>query len=206
MAQYILTPTEVSYTSNLVPQGSETGNSIVGNALSNTIIGNSFNDFIFGNDGNDTLEGDGGNDVLIGGNGNDLLRGELGNDTLFGEAGDDLLNGGSGTDILYGGTGNDTYFYLKSDGGIDIINDSKSPTGTPGFGGGTDTLQFGDILGADIRFVPINNDLYITDVFDLQDGFINTGVKIEDFFSGGQNVVEFIIGSDNSGYDLSSFV
>jgi hypothetical protein len=206
MAAYTFTPTQVSYTSTLIPQGAETGNAIYGNGLNNTIVGNDYIDFLFGYNGNDILYGRGGNDTLIGGNGGDTLYGEAGNDLLLGEAGNDFLNGGFGTDTLYGGTGNDTYYYSKFNGGIDVINDSKSPTGTPGFGGGTDTLLFGDILGVDIRFVTINNDLYITDIFDLQDNMINTGVKIENFFLGGQNVVEYIIGSDNTGYDLSSFI
>lgn len=206
MASITLTEGNDTYVSDLVPTGSETANSIHALGGDDNITGNGFVDFIFGGAGNDTLNGAGGDDTLVGGIGNDVLIGGSGADLLLGEDGNDTLYGGTGADRLWGGTGNDGYVYFKSDGGIDDVNDDKSPTGQTGFGGGTDTLQFGDVLGADLRLFQIGNDLYVTDVVDVADGFIDTGVRIEDFFSGGNNVVEFVIGSDGVGFDLSAYV
>jgi len=207
MATYTLPPNEHFYESNLVPTGGETANSIHGNSGNDTIIGNQYNDWIFGNDGHDQLYGEGGNDFLLGGAGNDLLSGGIGNDSLLGGDGDDDLHGGAGADRLWGGAGDDYYFYSMSDGGdIDTINDDLSPTGSPGAGGGTDALFMDDVLYADIRFAVIGNDLYVTNAIDELDGDVDFGVKIEDFFSGGNNVIEYIVGSDGYYYDLSSYV
>lgn len=195
-----------TYVSTLVPTGGETGNAIYANGGNDNITGNGYVDYIYGGTGNDTLSGAGGDDVLVGGTGNDVLIGGSGADLLLGEDGADTLYGGTGADRLWGQTGNDTYIAYKSDGGIDTINDDKSPTGQTGYGGGNDSFQLADVLGADLRLIQIGNDLYVTDAADTADGFINTGVRIEDFFLGGNNVIESVYGSDYVGYDLSSFV
>ncbi|SOC24677.1 calcium-binding protein [Thalassospira xiamenensis] len=209
MAVYTLEPGQTSYTSNLVPSGAETGNAIYGNGLDNNITGNQYNDTIFGNDGDDYLRGEGGNDTLVAGNGNDRLDGGSGTDILFGQDGNDILYGGSGSDTLWGGLGNDRYEYAKSDGGIDTINDDKSPTGQTGYGGGaTDVIIFADVDVQDIFLAADGNDLLITDAADAADGIMHTGVRVEDFFLGGDNVIERVYGNDlTDGYwDLTGLV
>ncbi len=209
MAQHIMGPTEVNYTSTLVPTGQETGNSIVGNDLDNTITGNGYVDIITGNGGDDVLYGMGGNDMLIGGDGNDQLYGGSGDDFLSAGDGMDVLVGGTGADTMYGGANNDQYYYATSDnasGEFDTINDDKSNAGNTGYGGGTDVLTFTDVTGANLRLYQIGNDLYVTDAADVADGYINEGVIIEDFFSGGNNVIDYIVGSDGAGYDMTGYI
>ncbi|WP_417260867.1 MULTISPECIES: calcium-binding protein [Alphaproteobacteria] len=209
MAAYTLTPNQISYESDLVPSGAETGNAIYGNGLDNSITGNGYNDTIFGYDGDDYLSGKGGNDTLVAGNGNDTLDGGSGADMLFGQDGNDVLYGGSGNDTLWGGVGDDQYLYVKADGGIDIINDDKSPTGQTGYGGGdTDIIVFADVDVQNIFLAIDGNDLLITDVADAADGIMNTGVRVEDFFLGGDNVIERVYGNDFAdGYwDLTGLV
>jgi hypothetical protein len=190
-------------TAGLVPRNGETGNKIAGLSGNDTILGSSYDDFIFGDNGNDYLNGRGGNDWIHGGSGNDTLLGDFGNDKLYGDVGDDLLYGGSGTDTLWGGAGSDNYIYYKSDGGIDTINDNKLPTGEPGGGDGSvDYLFMKDMKGGDIRLLRSGKDLLVTDAFDLRDGVMNIGVKVEDYFLGGNNKIEYIVGSDNIGYNL----
>jgi len=136
MAQAILTEYDDYYVSNLVPTGGETGNSILGLGGNDTIYGNGYVDIIVGGDGNDALYGMGGNDMLIGGTGNDTLIGGAGDDFISGESGSDVLYGGPCTDTLSGGADNVQYYYFKSVGGIDTINDDKSSAGVTGYGGG----------------------------------------------------------------------
>lgn len=191
----------------LKPTGGETGNRIDGFDGNDTILGSSYDDFIFGGNGNDSLSGRNGDDWIHGGRGNDTLFGDSGNDTLYGDVGDDLLYGGIGIDRLWGGAGSDKYYYSKSDGGIDTINDNKLPTGQPGGGDASiDYLFMKDVKGADIRFLRSGKDLLVTDVLDLRDGVMDTGVKIEDFFLGANYKIENVVGSDNMGYNLQALV
>ena len=83
---------------NLV--GSNSGDSLTGDALANALNGLG---------GNDTLNGGFGNDTLNGGFGNDTLNGGFGNDTLNGGFGNDLLVGGFGRDVMTGGGGFDRF-------------------------------------------------------------------------------------------------
>jgi len=207
MAQHILTEGNDVYVSNLVPTGSETANSILGLGGNDTITGNGYVDFIHGGTGNDTLNGMGGDDVLNGQEGDDVLDGGSGDDLVLGGDGNDVLYGGTGTDRLWGGTGNDHYVYNKSDGGIDTINDDKYPTGQTGGGGGTaDYFFFGEVAAADIRFYRSGDDMWVTDVADVADGVMDTGVILEDFFLGGNNVIERVYGGDNYYYDMTQFL
>lgn len=66
------------------------------------------NDFAVGSQTSDTLKGDAGDDCLAGLGGDDVLNGGDGSDTLYGGDGDDLLRGGDGNDRLSPGRGNDT--------------------------------------------------------------------------------------------------
>lgn len=78
-------------TANLILNGLE-GNDV--------LVGGSQGDFLDGGDGNDTLLGGAAGDRLVGGNGNDRLRGQGSFDTLGGGQGDDYLDGGPGGTVL----------------------------------------------------------------------------------------------------------
>ena len=80
-----------------------------------------------GSDHGDTLIGDAGDNVLAGGAGNDRLSGGAGDDTLYGYSdllfwrdGDDRLEGGAGADSLVGGQGDDTASYRDSDAPVKV--------------------------------------------------------------------------------------
>jgi Ca2+-binding RTX toxin-like protein len=62
------------------------------------IRGGAGNDTIVGTDSNETLYGDAGDDLIYGGGGADRFYGGDGNDTLDGQGGRDFIYGGSGTD------------------------------------------------------------------------------------------------------------
>lgn len=166
-----------------------------------TIYGSAYIDNLFGGDGNDTIYGNAGDDLIFGGNGNDTSYGGSGNDTILDAAGDDSLWGQAGNDTLWGGVGNDTYIFTAGDG-IDTINDDKSPTGAAGYGGGTDLLYFG-YNASQLYLFQSGNDFLITTIADASDGVMNEGVVIQDFFLGGNNVVEYLQTADNGVYDLT---
>lgn len=210
MAYDSLTTGNDVYYSHLVPSGSETGNAIYALAGNDYVQGNGYDDLIDGNAGNDTLLGMGGDDILLGGAGADNLQGGSGDDLLVGDNGasggtGDILYGGAGNDRMFGNVGNDTYNYRKSDGGFDTIADDWSASGVSGFGGGTDSLVFQDVLLTDLLFYQFGDDLIVTDVYDVADGYIDTGVEIMDFFLGGNNVIENVYGSNGSFYDISGW-
>ena len=195
--------------SNVAPNYAmgETAHSINGFSGNDTLIGSNLcTDFIDGGDGNDYCDGGAGDDFLLGGNGTDTLIGGIGNDTLNGQSGNDVLYGGAGSDQLWGGVGNDEYRHYLGDGGVDTINDDKSPTASTGYGGGTDTLRILDVSGNDLLFFMDGNNLLITDQFDINDGVFSDGVVIEDFFLGGNNVIEYAVGGDGIGYDLQQLL
>lgn len=195
------------FDSYLVRENGETGNIIHGRGGNDTIIGNGYPDVITGDSGNDWLEGGGGSDILVGGSGTDSLQGGNGDDFIHGGSESDSLYRGLGADTLYGGTGDDEYVFFRSDGSLDIINDDKSETTQPGYGGGVDYVWAGDIDAQDIRLVQNNSDLYISDVADLSDGTADRGVLVENFFLGGNNVVEYLIAADGTSYfDLASLI
>ncbi|ASF46924.1 beta strand repeat-containing protein [Methylovulum psychrotolerans] len=107
-----------------------------------TLNGLAGNDSLSGYGGNDSLIGGLGNDGLYGGDGNDTLDGGLGNDWLDGGDGNDTLNGGLGNDYLTGGLGDDTFLIAKNDGQDTLVDT-----------GGNDTVQFTDMVAADISHV-----------------------------------------------------
>lgn len=217
MATITLTENSDFYVSDLVPTGGETGNGIGGGGGDDTIFGNEFNDQILGGTGNDNLLGEAGDDTLIGGRGNDLLIGDTQNpqdnlfftrdDFLHGGDGNDILVSTLGNDVLYGGTGNDIYnIRIASDTSV-IINDDKSETGQSGFGGGdNDILQVSNITGNELNFFNFGGDLFITTFEDSADFVLDNFAIVEDFFLGGDNLIETIIGSDGVGFDTSSWV
>ena len=108
-------------------QGTNRGDTLIGNMNANNLLGAGGNDFLYGGVGKDTLDGgdnndnlfgEGDDDTLKGGNGNDSLYGGDGFDSLVGGANDDSLDGGLKDDSLYGGAGNDT---LWGGAGVDYM-------------------------------------------------------------------------------------
>lgn len=230
MGTMFLTSGDDVYYSDLIPSGGADYNYISGAGGNDYIVGNGYTDIIVGGTGNDTIGGEGGTDALngndgddslFGGDGNDTLNGDDGNDGLYGNDDNDVLIGGDGTDTLHGGTGedvlhggdgNDIYVSYFSDGGIDTIAEFAigEPAEISYGGGGTDQLNILDCTGAElyVRQDPNNNDnLIVTSQDDMLDnGVMDSGVKILNFFAGGDHVIEYIVGSDGAYYDLTSYV
>lgn len=196
----------IDFTTAPAPSGGATSHFAWGKQGHDTIRGSNFDDLIFGELGDDTLYGNGGDDLLSGGDGNDFNYGGAGNDALYDGAGNDLLDGGSGNDTLWAGLGNDTYIHQVG-GGIDIINDNKSASGAVGYGGGEDTLKVG-YTNANLEILAdtTNNNLYITSSTDWADGVMNEGIIIEDFFLGGDYVIERLETSNFVNIDLTDFL
>ncbi|MDZ3837144.1 MAG: hypothetical protein U0S49_07190 [Rhodospirillales bacterium] len=193
--------------SHLVPENGETGNIIHGRGGNDIIIGNDYPDVITGDSGSDRIEGRGGNDILVGGAGADTLQGDGGNDFIHGGSENDTLYGGSGSDTLYGGTGNDSYRSYIADGSLDIVNDDKSEAGQPGYGSGLDHLWVRDAPLDELWLVQDGDDLQVTDSSDVADGYADNGILMEDFFLGGDNVIERLYGADGSIYfDLTLLI
>ena len=114
-----------SYTANVVFNGGEGDDTLIGGSGNDVANGGAGNDSIFTGAGtdlihagigddfvdagsdDDTVFGEDGDDVLIGGSGNDFLNGNGGSDTITGEDGNDTLLGGSHRDSLDGGLGDD---------------------------------------------------------------------------------------------------
>lgn len=183
------------------PETAHSVNALGGN---DTVYGSAYTDFLIGGAGNDTLYGNAGNDTLIGGSGNDVNFGGSGDDNIYSGAGNDELRGGTGNDTMWGATGDDDYFHFAGEG-VDVINDDKNETGGTGAGGGDDTIYLG-FNAADIVFYNISNSLYLLTAADAADGFIDDGVIIEDFFSGGNNVVETLKTADDYTFDLTGLL
>lgn len=189
------------------PVSPETAHGVEGLGGNDTIYGSSYNDTLQGGTGHDTLWGNAGNDALLGQAGDDKLYGGDGNDALWGggeDAGQDTLNGGAGNDRMYGGGGDDLYIH-NSNNGVDIINDGMSAAMVPGYGGGTDTIQFTGITLAQLAaYRPEgSNDLWLSSFADFADGTLDDGVIVEDFYSADANTyIEFVVTSDNYQVDL----
>jgi Ca2+-binding RTX toxin-like protein len=198
---------------NNPPVAPATAHSIHAKGGNDTVNGSYATDFIYGDTGNDSLIGWSGDDILFGGSnstsvlsGADSLYGADGQDFLLGEDGNDLLMGGLDSDTLAGGLGNDQYHHWQADGGVDTIFDDASATLTPGFGGGTaDVLYFRDVNAADLDAFTVagSNDLWIASIADASDGVIDGGVRIQDFYLGGNNVIEYLVTADGYTFDLT---
>lgn len=192
-----LTSYNDNYTSNLQTQSGETNNVIYAMNGNDIVYGNGYADIIYGGNGSDYLNGEGNNDILIGESGNDILEGGQGNDLLVGGDNDDKLYGGQGLDRLWGGEGNDRYYAEVQNLGVDYINDDKSATGQTGHGGGSaDIVEFFDLSVDNIAWNIYGNDLF------LGNSSFDRGVIIEDFFLGGDNVVEYLVDVNGVVVDL----
>lgn len=158
------------------------------------LLGEAGDDTLIGGAGYDIMNGGDGADVLIGGDGNDTMRGGAGNDTFFGDAGADIMIGESGSDRLWGGAGNDRYEFDGS--GIDVINDGVTNTGSARTDTAFDTQDrvVVSYLASEIQTFHFSgqNDLWITSIADAADGFIDNGVKIENYYLGGHYTVELL--------------
>lgn len=186
----------------------ETGHRVLAGAGNDSVYGSIHPDQLEGEAGADLLYGYGNNDCLVGSSGNDTLYGGVGNDALLAGADNDHLLGEAGDDTMYGGSGNDVYYH-STNGGVDMINDDKSEAGNVGYGGGTaDIVYFTNVTMANLAFYhPTgSNNLWISSLADFSDGYLNDGVIIEDFYLGGNNVVESLYSSDGYSYNLASLI
>jgi len=99
-----------------------------------------------GLDGDDVLVGSGLADTLDGGADDDCLYGLGGNDSIFGQAGDDTIIGGGGSDTLSGGADSDTFVWHLEDvtvnPAIDTVTDFTSGTTI----GTSDVLELSDLF------------------------------------------------------------
>lgn len=163
-------------------------------------------DYIEGGSQYDILNGGSENDSLLAGNGPDELYGGSGNDSLFGESGSDVLRGESGNDRLFGQDGNDFYYF---DGySIDRINEGVYVTLAPRK---ERTLDNNDRIYFNARTIDIagkrpagTNDLFLYTLKDAADGRIDTGIYIENYYSGGHYIVEYLIPRDGKALYLPS--
>lgn len=164
-------------------------------------------DTILGGDGRDHISGGTGNDSINGGLGDDYgLNGDEGNDTIHGGSGVDWLYGGSGADMLYGdggdnyllgGSGNDTYFHAANAGNTFIMDVYAD-------GGGTDIVYFMGATIDQLTFAADGYDLYIYTLADAQDGLIDQGIVIGNFFLGGDYLIEYVADQNGNGFDLGA--
>ena len=129
-------------------QGTNSDDTLLGDAGANTLSGAGGNDTLNGGNGADRLFGISGNNLLLGNAGNDLLtagsnaselRGGIGNDILTGSTEADTLIGGAGDDTLTGGVGADI---LRGSSGIDTINGGDGDDAIFG-GAGDDIIDTG---------------------------------------------------------------
>ena len=155
---------------NLV--GTETNDTLTGDANANILVGGLGADTLSGAAGDDTIYDDlnatvSSENLYAGGNtdiygqyvssttdstaGNDTLNGNDGNDTLIASTGDDTLDGGDGADTLTGGAGIDTFVIRSGDGG-DTITD---------FTDTTDLIGMAGLSYAELSFEQSGNDTLI---------------------------------------------
>ncbi|CDZ51646.1 beta strand repeat-containing protein [Neorhizobium galegae] len=133
-----------------------------------------------------------GSGVGWGGSGNDTLYGEIDVDyQLFGEDGNDTFNMGR-TGFADGGAGSDIYNVAS------LFQVTISDTGISG----TDRIVLKLVNGRD-EFLAVRegNDLVVTSIFDLGDGTINSGARIENWYAGA-NTIEVFQLADGSIVDV----
>jgi serralysin len=146
---------------NLNARGTDSANTIAGNAGANVLIGGRDDDRLSGRAGNDALHGGSDNDRLRGEAGNDRLHGGTGNDMLTGGAGNDRMTGGLGRDYHWGGTGADDFVFSANFGrdrvydfsvaeGDDLVLNDSLWTGT--LSAGQIVARFADVVQGDVVF------------------------------------------------------
>ncbi|WP_123346278.1 calcium-binding protein [Pseudomonas brassicacearum] len=163
-------------------------------------------------------------DTLYGGNGNDTMQ-SSGNDAgsvLYGEAGSDTLTVSSG--IAYGGDGNDIltgtgYAYeLHGGAGFDTFNMNASGDAYGGEGGdayivnsksmvaiedtgttGVDTVRLKNIQSLnDVQVIKTDAGAYIFNVADYQNGNLDSGVFLKDWYAGSNTIETFFTNNGDS--------
>lgn len=155
-------------------EGTAAGEQLAGGQKRDLVRGLAGNDTLFGMGGNDQIEGGDGNDYLSGGNGSQSGSGD---DILIGGMGNDVLDGEDGDDQLTGGAGDDKYYY-RTNGGVDVIDNT---------GGGFDGAFFIGIARTRLSFHREGDDLLI-----LVDGDLEQQVKVTDHFLGGDFAIDYV--------------
>ncbi|WP_281061287.1 cadherin domain-containing protein [Sphingobium sp. Sx8-8] len=189
-------PGGIDYTKDILVQGGEGNDQIIGGAGKDNLQGDGGNDIIFGWRGSDTISGGAGDDILYGDDlgfngisGDDTLDGGTGNDILYGGRGKDKLTGGDGNDILYGGAGDDS---LSGGAGDDILyGDDDLTSGNDYMHGdsGNDRL-YGGLAG---------DEMY----GDSGDDWLDGGAG-NDYMHGGGGNDMIVAGPDNDVIDGSA--
>ncbi|MGB3292800.1 MAG: calcium-binding protein [Phormidesmis sp.] len=149
---------------------------------------------IDGGEGNDILIGGGEDDTIIGGEGNDFVDGKGGDDRAFLGAGEDvfLWNPGEGSDTIDGGAGYDTMVFNGSGGDetIDMLANGERFTFLRNIGsvvmdthsleqvdfqalGGTDTININDLTGTDIKKIGLDLGGFDADGGDGESDTVN---------------------------------
>ncbi|WP_277930549.1 MULTISPECIES: calcium-binding protein, partial [unclassified Pseudomonas] len=126
-----------------------------------------------GGDGNDTLSGTGDNFVLLGGAGNDLLN--IGVKDLYPwkAPADGFANGGEGDDT-----------YIVNTGLLVTIRDDGQSL--------NDTLILNNVQSAvTLQLARVGNDLYLNDGYFPVTDPTKQGVKLQDWFAGGNTIEHF---------------
>jgi Ca2+-binding RTX toxin-like protein len=126
-----------------------------------------------GGDGNDTLTGTGDNFVLLGGAGNDLLNIGLKDVFPWKAPADGFANGGEGDDT-----------YIVNTGLLVTIRDDGQSL--------NDTLILNNVQSAvSLQLARVGNDLYLNDGYFPVTDPTKQGVKLQDWFAGGNTIEHF---------------
>ncbi len=175
-----LPPPTPSLAGEMIINGTDAGNLLVGGLRDDVIRGGAGDDVIhgragddqlFGDAGNDTLRGGQGNDRIHGGSGDDIALGGTGDDQLYGEDGDDILDGGDGVDLMAGGHGDDT-IYIEDQADVALEYASQ----------GIDTVR----TTLNVYVLPDNIEILI---FSGDDSSISQGTELSDFISDARQAI-----------------
>ena len=188
----------IDYIKDVLVQGGEGNDIIIGGAGKDNLQGDGGNDIIFGWRGSDTISGGAGDDILYGDDlgfngisGDDTLDGGSGNDILYGGRGKDKLTGGDGNDILYGGAGDDN---LSGGAGDDILY------------GDDDTASGSDVMHGDSGNDRLYGGLAGDEIYgDSGDDYLDGGAG-NDYMHGGGGNDTIIAGAGNDVIDGSADV
>ena len=182
---------------NLV--GTETNDTLTGDANANVLVGGLGSDTLSGAAGDDIIYDDlnaerssentyqGGQVDIYGQyvdgtaattSGNDTLYGNAGNDTLIASTGDDTLDGGTGADTLTGGAGIDTFVIRAGDGGSSISN---ADTITD-FTDGTDLIGMSGLIYNDLTRETSGSDVVIKYNDEILTTISNTTLANIDYY------------------------
>lgn len=132
----------------------------------------------------------------VGSAANDVLIGAFGQNLLEGGDGDDVMMAVQGTTVMIGGAGADTYVFSSLFGSALILDETDTGTNT--------ILMFTGATFAELAFAADGLDLVIT---TSPSGFINSTVRVDNYFAAGPNGSNFAIRTTDSFFfiDLSGF-